>query len=100
MEKQPSEMTRRKFTGVLGSSAALAALGSSQLVQPAVAAEEKAAKTFKLWVTSDAHVGTDFRLKKRESLAEAIRQSERGGENGGPAFDWDIALHLGDFSGN
>jgi hypothetical protein len=36
----------------------------------------------------------------RESLADAIRQSERGGAQGGPRFDWDIAIHAGDFSGN
>ncbi len=47
----------------------------------------------------DAHVGTDLQ-HKRESLAEAIRQSEEGGKQGGPAFDWDIALHVGDLSGN
>jgi len=52
------------------------------------------AETFTVWATADAHVGTDLR-HGRESLAEAIRQSE--GEGG---FGWDIALHLGDFSGN
>jgi hypothetical protein len=46
----------------------------------------------------DSHVGTDIR-RKRESLADAIRQSEQGGSEGGPAFDWDIALHVGDLSG-
>lgn len=47
----------------------------------------------------DSHVGTDLR-RKRESLADAIRQSESGGDQGGPPFDWDIALHVGDLSGN
>ena len=37
-------------------------------------------------------MGTDVRFG-RESLAEAIRQAE--GE-----FEWDVALHLGDFSGS
>jgi hypothetical protein len=46
-----------------------------------------------------AHVGTDLR-HGRESLAEAIRHSERGGDEGGPPFGWDIALHLGDLSGS
>jgi hypothetical protein len=32
-------------------------------------------------------------------LADAIRQSERGGQEGGPSFAWDIAFHLGDLSG-
>jgi hypothetical protein len=45
-------------------------------------------------------VGTDLRRAGRESLAEAIRQAENGGHEGGPPFDWDIALHLGDTSGS
>ena len=40
----------------------------------------KPAKTFRLWATSDAHVGTDLKHHKRESFADAIRQSERGGD--------------------
>jgi len=39
------------------------------------------------------------RRRGRESLAGAIRQSERGGQDGGPAFDWDIVLCVGDLSG-
>ncbi len=54
---------------------------------------------FNLWASSDCHVGTDLR-HGRESLADAIRQSEGGGEAGGPAFEWDVGLHLGDFSGD
>jgi hypothetical protein len=45
-----------------------------------------------------AHVDTDI-IFGRESLADAIRQSEQGGEEGGPPFEWDIALHLGDLTG-
>ena len=64
-------------------------------------ADEKAPpRTFRLWAISDAHVGTDLRHHKRESLADAIRHSERGGDDGGPAFEWDMAVHLGDSSGN
>jgi hypothetical protein len=49
--------------------------------------------TFRVWVFSDAHVGSD-KAKGRDSLATAIQQSE------GPAgFKWDIALDLGDMSG-
>ncbi len=48
-----------------------------------------------LWGISDAHVGTDIRFGRR-SLAEAIQQSEDP-EHG---FDWDLAVNLGDFSGN
>ena len=50
---------------------------------------------FRLWAFGDAHVGTD-RQSGRESLAEAIRQSEFGGAQGGPPFDWDIAVDVGD----
>ncbi|MBN1344440.1 MAG: metallophosphoesterase [Phycisphaerae bacterium] len=55
---------------------------------------------FRLWASGCCHVGTDLRKSGRESLGEAIRQSEFGGSRGGPAFDWDIAVHLGDFSGD
>jgi hypothetical protein len=61
---------------------------------------------FYLWATSDSHVGTDRRVGirrngvPRESLAEAIRQSEGTNNDGAPSFEWDMALHLGDFSGN
>jgi hypothetical protein len=50
-------------------------------------------KTFRVWVFADAHVGTD-KKQSRESLAEAIRQSESA-----TGFEWDIALDLGDMSG-
>jgi hypothetical protein len=50
-------------------------------------------KTFRVWVFSDAHVASD-RRHGRESLAEAIRQSESPS-----GFAWDIALDLGDVSG-
>ena len=81
-------ITRRRF---IQSSVAAAAA-----VPPAsVAAEED---TLHLWTFSDAHVGTDKR-HGRESLADAIRHSEFGGEGGSPPFDWEIALDLGDMSG-
>ncbi|MFP4383743.1 MAG: hypothetical protein ACLFSE_06825 [Spirochaetia bacterium] len=57
-------------------------------------------KPFRLWVFGCSHVGTDLKRGGRESLAEAIRQSEFGGEEGGPPFEWDAAINLGDFSGN
>ena len=44
-------------------------------------------------------MGTERRMG-RESLADSIRDSEQGGKLGGPSFDWDIALMLGDFSGS
>ena len=54
--------------------------------------------TFTLWVFGDAHVGTDIK-KGRRSLAEALLTSEHGGDSGGPPFDWDIAVDIGDMSG-
>ena len=52
-----------------------------------------------LWAMSCSHVGTDLR-HGRTSLADPIRHSEQGGAEGAPSFDWDIAVHLGDFSGS
>lgn len=71
------------------------------------------AETFQLWVFSDAHVATDKAVSAAirngmeftppaaypESLASALRQSEFGGDLGGPPFRWDIALDLGDNAG-
>ena len=51
-------------------------------------------KSFRIWVFSDAHVGRDAKYGPRESLADAIRQSESTS-----GFEWDIALDLGDISG-
>lgn len=56
------------------------------------------ARPFKVWIFGDAHVGTDLK-KGRQSLAEALQTSETGGAHGGPAFDWDIAIEIGDLSG-
>jgi hypothetical protein len=52
-----------------------------------------APKVFRVWVFSDAHVGTD-KAHGRDSLATAIAQSESAA-----GFAWDIALDLGDLSG-
>lgn len=53
---------------------------------------------FDVWAFGDAHVGTDL-LMGRESLATALRQSERGDGRGAPPFRWDVALDVGDMSG-
>lgn len=53
---------------------------------------------FRIWAFGDSHVGTDLR-QGRESLAEAIRQSEFGGADGGPPFEWELAIDVGDMSG-
>ncbi len=54
---------------------------------------------FVVWAGGDAHVGTDLRHGRR-SLAEAILQAERGGSEGGPPFEWDIMVDVGDMSGS
>jgi hypothetical protein len=91
-------LTRREFTS--HSTRALISIAvSGSLAAPVLAIRAGTpARKFRVWATSDAHVGTDLRHHQRESLAEAIRQSEFG--IGSPPFEWDIALHLGDASGN
>jgi hypothetical protein len=58
-----------------------------------LASARPAPGVFRVWVFSDAHVGTD-QAHGRESLAAALSQSESSA-----GFDWDIALDLGDMSG-
>ena len=53
---------------------------------------------FRVWACGCCHIHSDLHHGRR-SLGEAIEQSERGGEEGGPSFDWDIMLNLGDLSG-
>src|SRR5688500_18447424 len=93
MRIRSSRITRRRF--VRGSAAGIVLVNAA----PGLAADAPAAKQFRLWAIGDPHVGTDL-ARKRESLADAIRQSEQGGKGGAPAFDWDIALNVGDFSGS
>lgn len=90
-------MQRREFLATPGL-AALVGFGAMPGLY-VTGGEGGGAKQFRLWACGDSHVGTDLR-HQRESLADAIRQSEFGGDEGGPAFDWDIALHVGDLSGN
>ena len=52
-------------------------------------------RRFVVWAAGDAHVGTDLK-NGRESLADAIRQSEGGDD----PFHWDIMLDVGDMSGS
>jgi hypothetical protein len=91
------EHSRRSLLTVLaflGMSAALAH-GSSLMQEAAKTAQPhgETSRTFRVWVFSDAHVGTD-KKQGRESLADPLQQSESA-----PGFDWDIALDLGDMSG-
>lgn len=60
---------------------------------------ESSRDTFRLWAFGDAHVGND-KSHGRDSLAESIVQSESGGKEGGPPFDWDIAIDVGDMCGS
>ncbi|MBL8178864.1 MAG: hypothetical protein JNK48_29595 [Bryobacterales bacterium] len=74
-------------------------LDRRQFLGGSLAAGQRASQdTLRVWAFSDAHVGSDKR-RGRESLADAIRQSESGGAEGGPSFPWDMALDLGDQSG-
>ncbi len=93
-------MKRREFLEVAAGGAALASLdGAVNVVARATEKNEEEKKLFRVWAMGCSHVGTDLRAGKRESLAEAIRHSEQGGKQGGPPFEWDVAVHLGDLSG-
>jgi hypothetical protein len=76
-----------------------AGLSLSLGAKPGLAAPQRSSDTFRLWAFSDAHVGSDRRYGNRESLVEAISQSEFGTSDGAPPFEWDIAVDLGDQSG-
>lgn len=90
-------MNRRDFIKTTAGATAVG-LASSVSGQVLPRSDGKA-RVFRIWAASDPHVGTD-RRRGRETLADSIRDSEEGGKLGGPAFDWDIALMLGDFSGH
>lgn len=85
------------FASLLSVSAALAAVGV--LVGEPASGKDEGRRVFRLWSMGCAHVGTDLRRAERESLADAIRHSEQGGDQGGPPFEWDVAIHVGDLSG-
>src|SRR5258708_23239400 len=90
------ERSRREFLTAITALSLSATLSGNALraENPVHAAADKP-KTFQVWVFSDAHVGRDMKYGPRESLAEAIRQSESAS-----GFDWEIALDLGDMSGD
>ena len=92
------ERSRREFLIVLAAFGMSTALACAPLLAQDAAKIAKSPaetpKTFRVWVFSDAHVGRDKKYGSRESLAEALRQSESAS-----GFDWDIALDLGDISG-
>ncbi len=53
---------------------------------------------FRVWACGCCHIHSDLQHGRR-SLGDAIEQSEVGGTEGGPPFDWDIMVNLGDLSG-
>jgi len=55
-------------------------------------------KPLRLWAGGCSHISTDIQYG-RESLSEAIAQSEGRGVDGGTPFEWDIMVHLGDLVG-
>ena len=55
-------------------------------------------RTLRLWAQGDAHVGRDLQFG-RTSLSDALSQSEFGDDLGGPSFDWDFAVNVGDYCG-
>ena len=70
----------------------------SFLVSPIAAEQPEAKRVFRLWAMGCSHIDKDLQRGRRESLGEAIRQSEGRNGDGAPSFDWDIAIHLGDLS--
>lgn len=98
-QESGSLLNRREFIASTTAAALATGASAATVAAPEGTPKTKQLRVFRLWAMGDSHVGTDLR-RKRESLAEAIRQSEEGGSDGGPAFDWDIALHVGDLSGN
>ena len=97
MARYDARVSRGELFTVLVALAMTVALAcSSLLAQDAakIKPQSETPKTFRVWVFSDAHVGRDKKYGPRDSLGEALQQSES------PAgFDWDIALDLGDISG-
>ena len=93
-------MDRRQFLGTTAQAVTLLSLAATVIASDQPRTAESGKRVFRVWTMGCSHVGTDLRVGRRESLADAIRQSEQGGKEGGPPFDWDIALHLGDLSGS
>src|SRR5882724_12921199 len=86
--------SRRDFLTALVGLGISAAMPCNSLLA-AEKAKPKGESRFRVWVFSDAHVGMYKKYGPRNSLAEAISQSESAS-----GFDWDIALDLGDMSGD
>jgi hypothetical protein len=100
----PAKSSRREFIKSTVQSALAGALlpplvsaTSSSAESTASSSTAPTGKKFNLWAFGDAHVGKDL-TENRESLTEAIQQSEFGLKDA-PSFDWDIAINVGDLSG-
>lgn len=94
LESERTFQTRRQVLR----DAAAAGLGSLVVGDAARLPAAESRKPWTLWAFGDAHVGTDLRFG-RTSLADALQQSEQGGDDGGPSFPWDLAINVGDLSG-
>ena len=89
-------LPRRDFLNALiGLGVGTALPCSSLLAAGHIKPKSESRMRFRVWVFSDAHVGRDKKYGPRDSLAEALSQSESAA-----GFDWDIALDLGDMSGD
>src|SRR5713101_7014904 len=87
--------SRRDFlTALVGLGVSTATPCKLLLATEKTKAKSESPMRFRVWVFSDGHVGRDKKYGSRDSLAEAISQSESAS-----GFDWDIALDLGDMSG-
>ncbi len=86
---------RREFlkAGTLGILAA--SVGCDEILKNERSRASDNTKLFRLWASCCSHA--TLPAGKKESLAKAIRQSEGANGDGAPAFEWDTALHLGDF---
>ena len=60
--------------------------------------KEPGALQLRLWAQGDAHVGRDLEFG-RTSLSDALSQSEKGGDLGGPPFEWNFPINVGDYCG-
>jgi len=92
--------SRRDFLSAIGFFGVCAAFSGTPWFEAFSGIDHKhpteSARKFRVWVFSDAHVERDEKYGNgRKSLAEALQQSES--QSG---FDWDIALDLGDISGD
>ena len=95
-----TDHSRRHFLSAIGAFGVCAPFSGSPWFEAFSGIDHKhpteSARKFGVWVFSDAHVARDEKYGNgRESLAEALQQSES--QSG---FDWDIALDLGDMSGD